>query len=298
MALVAFSEPLQSLRLPNVDPQNRSGTENSLDQKSELLMTPPVSNFTYETSSGVTVSIPSLIAPCQVFGVTPRTTWRVIKSIFARRVADESRADHGIATLAYEMMRVVHHLDLQPSHFQRVAPASVTCGVTDPVVMIYLGHCKALTRAIETDRSILSRSAERNCPLIYLAARSGHNDIVQLLFRYGVDVNATGNTSSPLYPAAFYGHAPVVKQLMARGASVTLKNGFGNLPIDEASSEAIKELISHANDDDLAKLLRRLKDHRLSGPMETIGHDDNIVGYRVLQNLENRSEITTKWKLG
>jgi hypothetical protein len=85
---------------------------------------------------------------------------------------------------------------------------------------------------------------------------------------------------------------------MALGASVTLKNGFGNLPLDGASSESIKDLILRPNDDDLATLLRQLKDHRLSGPIETVAHDGDIVGYRVLRNLENRSRITTRWKPG
>jgi hypothetical protein len=196
------------------------------------------------------------------------------------------------------MMRVVLRLDPNPPYFQQVSPTHVTYDARDPVVMIYIGDCNALARAIQANPSIIFRTAEGNSPLIYLAARAGHNDVVQLLFRYGADVNARGNHSSPLHAATYFGHVPVVKQLMALGASVTFRNSFGRLPVDDASCQAVRDVIMNANVDDLEKMLRQLKDQRLSGRVETIVHENKIVGYRVLRNLEHRRTITKTWKLG
>jgi hypothetical protein len=89
-----------------------------------------------------------------------------------------------------------------------------------------------------------------------------------------------------------------VAQLIALGASVTFKNLYDRLPIDEAATDAIRTLIEKADEDEIATLLRELQKLPLAERVETIVHEGEIVGYRVQRRLEKRSEITSKWKLG
>jgi len=62
------------------------------------------------------------------------------------------------------------------------------------------------------------------------------------------------NGSTPLHAAAFYGHLPVVELLLSCGADPTLKNGFGNTPLDEARTGAIKSVIKNYRVEKLASL--------------------------------------------
>ncbi|WP_257254281.1 ankyrin repeat domain-containing protein, partial [Endozoicomonas sp. SESOKO3] len=56
---------------------------------------------------------------------------------------------------------------------------------------------------------------------LYLAAREGHTDIVQLLIEAGADLNAAlPNGASPLFIAARKGHTDIVKLLIEAGAEL------------------------------------------------------------------------------
>jgi hypothetical protein len=111
-------------------------------------------------------------------------------------------------------------------------------------------------------------------------------------------VNAKGNGSSALHAAVYFGQEPVVRQLIALGASVIFRNLSNSLPVDEAKTEVIKDLILKANDDDVAKLLRELKNMALSRSMETIVYEGAIVGYRAVREIQDRRSIRSTWKLG
>jgi hypothetical protein len=224
--------------------------------------------------------------------------WKTIRAVFMSLVTAESRDARAVATLAYEMMRVLCHRNTLPPFFRQISPSKFSFDVTNPVVMTYIGDASALTRAIDADHSVVEVRAEENCPLVYLAARSGHNDVIQLLFRNGADVNARGNGSSALHAAAFYGQTIVVQQLIALGASVTFRNRYNSLPIEEAATEAIKDCILRAGDDQVGQLLRQLMELKTSSTVETITHDGEIVGYRVLRRVVDRATIISSWKHG
>jgi hypothetical protein len=164
--------------------------------------------------------------------------------------------------------------------------------------MTYIGNLEALRIAMQRNPAVRDITAEEGCPLVYLATRSGYCDIIQLLFRFGADVNAKGNGSSALHAAAYFGQSRIVEFLIGHGASLTFRNRMNNLSFEEASTQVIKDLILNANDDKAASLLRELANLGLSRGVETIVHKGEIVGYRVLRRIEQQSTITANWKVG
>jgi hypothetical protein len=239
-----------------------------------------------------------VINPWEVLAIHETTKWNNVRVIFRNLVRGERRDQRAIATLAYEMMRVTAGHNPLPAYLTRVSPTLFSYDEKDPVVMTYIGECTALSSAIDANPSIMRTRAEKSCPLVYLAARSGHVDVIQMLLRHGADVNARGNGSSALHAAAFFGHSCVVQELIAFGASITFRNRFDNPPADEAATQKIKDLIRKANEDPLALLLRELKSLPVSGNVETIAHHGKTIGYRVLRKLEDRAKITKTWKVG
>jgi ankyrin repeat protein len=58
------------------------------------------------------------------------------------------------------------------------------------------------------------------------------------------EIQKTGST--PLHGAAYYGQTNVVKLLLSYGAKTNIKNNFGHLPIEEAMTEEIVNLIKES----------------------------------------------------
>lgn len=94
--------------------------------------------------------------------------------------------------------------------------------------------------------NVNSRSVSR-APL-FLAAGEGKLRAVQYLIDEGADVNAREpDGNSALTEAAFFGYAPVVKELLVRGADVNAVSASGT-PLDIAISrnnQPIIELLQH-----------------------------------------------------
>ena len=86
----------------------------------------------------------------------------------------------------------------------------------------------------------------------------GHPKIVVALVEAGIDVNqcraSDGNTL--LHVASQQGDAEMVSTLMACNASLTIKNNEGQLPIDVAANDEIRQLI---NDEMVARFDHGLK---------------------------------------
>jgi ankyrin repeat protein len=68
-------------------------------------------------------------------------------------------------------------------------------------------------------------------PIIYLAVRSGHYEIVEYLLRAGCCLNFKDCMSTPMHCAAYYGHYSLIPLLLMYEMPIDIKNKYGNLPI-------------------------------------------------------------------
>jgi ankyrin repeat protein len=70
--------------------------------------------------------------------------------------------------------------------------------------------------------------------LLHIAARLGDLRTIQMLLSAGLNIDQTGDMScTALHYAQMKGHSEVVKYLLDQGASKTVINDFGKLPLDE-----------------------------------------------------------------
>ena len=71
---------------------------------------------------------------------------------------------------------------------------------------------------------------------IWEAARTGNVEAVKQHLAAGADVDATveEDRTTPLHGAALNGHKEVAELLIAKGANVNAKDGFGRTPLDWA----------------------------------------------------------------
>jgi ankyrin repeat protein len=83
---------------------------------------------------------------------------------------------------------------------------------------------------------------------LFLAAGEGRLSAVRYLLDEGADVNLCGeNGDSALTEATYYGHAPVIKELLMRGADVNVISIDGT-PLDIATGRnnpAVIDLLKH-----------------------------------------------------
>ena len=141
---------------------------------------------------------------------------------------------------------------------------------------------------------------ERN--LLYIAARNGHTNVCEYLINKGINVNELQKDgSTPLHGAAYYGQTDVVKLLLSYGAKTNIKNNFGHLPIDEAISEEIKNIIKEGEKDPILKLYQTLISKKIAKKLIPISSKENIVAKKIVCNLINLpneyklKEVESEW---
>ncbi len=67
-------------------------------------------------------------------------------------------------------------------------------------------------------------SPEELIPLMHYAIQKGYSEEVELLVRYGYDLNSFFGDMTPLMTAAWYGQNDIVKILLERGADARIRN--------------------------------------------------------------------------
>ena len=83
---------------------------------------------------------------------------------------------------------------------------------------------------------------------LHIGALHGQPRAVRLLLAHGARVNAveTKGIGTPLHLAAHKGHIATIEYLIVKNADVGLKNRAQRTPLDVASSEEIKALMTEA----------------------------------------------------
>ena len=130
--------------------------------------------------------------------------------------------------------------------------------------------------------------------LLYIAARNGHVSICEYLINKGINVNEIQKTgSTALHGAAYYGQKNVVKLLLNYGAKTNIKNNFGHLPIDEAMTDEIKNLLKESENDLISKLYQNLICKNIANKLIPIYLNKNIIAKKILCNFINLPEEYT-----
>lgn len=103
-------------------------------------------------------------------------------------------------------------------------------------------HASGSTAKDSSKTSSTSASASQ----FYFACRNNEIDVVtsllpKLSLKQIDQVEPNGSTA--LHAAAYFGNEKIVELLLSKGAQRTIKNRFGNTPVDEAKTENIKQLL-------------------------------------------------------
>lgn len=151
-----------------------------------------------------------------------------------------------------------------------------------------IGDCYDLIKEIEKNQNLLffKDPLERN--LLYIAARNGHVKICEYLINKGIKVNELQKDgSTPLHGAAYYGQTNVVKLLLSFGAKTNIKNNFGHLPIDEAMTEEIKNILKESEKDPILALYQTLNSKGIAKKLIPISYEGNIIAKKIVCHLIN-----------
>ncbi|MBA7670082.1 hypothetical protein ES703_78225 [subsurface metagenome] len=116
-----------------------------------------------------------------------------------------------------------------------------------------LGAAVSWGNSIEVVRWLLEKGANPNIldssglgmPLHNAFSVTDETSVMELLIRYGADVNSTDSylKRTPLHYAAKYNKPNAVKLLLDHGASTSVRDEKGDLPIDLANDENVIALL-------------------------------------------------------
>ena len=130
---------------------------------------------------------------------------------------------------------VVGNLPKFKERRQRYFASAATAGSVHRMQLLYLAGANVNSRSVG------------GTPL-FLAAGEGRLNAVRYLLDEGADVNLPGpDGNTALSEATFYGHQPIIKELLVRGADVNVVSINGT-PLDVAVSRnnlAVIDLLKH-----------------------------------------------------
>ena len=110
------------------------------------------------------------------------------------------------------------------------------------------GHADIVELLLKEGIPVNAIGKDNNTPL-HLAANNGHSDIVELLLRKGALIEPlTLSKHTPLHIAAIFNHRRTAELLLEKGASIGAMNGFNYTPLHMAAglgnTDAVELLIS------------------------------------------------------
>lgn len=110
-------------------------------------------------------------------------------------------------------------------------------------------------------RLLFNAGATLKPNLLYFAAESGHDDMVELLLEKGADINeryTTGQSydslDTPLHVASDYGNVSTVRLLLEKGAEVDAKNKGGTTPLYAAVTSGFSS-VNEKNREAIVRML-------------------------------------------
>ncbi|XP_008415388.2 caskin-2 [Poecilia reticulata] len=119
-----------------------------------------------------------------------------------------------------------------------------------PVQVVQLLLSSNMVAALLEDERKEPTDSAYTTPL-HLAARNGHQDVIRLLLKAGIDINKTSKSGTALHEAALYGKTEAVRLLLDAGVDVNIRNTYNQTALDIVNQFTT----SHASKD-IKQLLR------------------------------------------
>ena len=235
------------------------------------------------------INMPLKINPYLILGIEKGATHSKTKNSFREKLSasrnnDELRAK---ICLAYDIIvnnKFYKEWEKDVFKINDELGIDIICGYYYTII----GDCFNLINIIEKNPNLLEFKDPLERNLLYFASRNGHASICEYLINKGIKVNDIQKTgSTPLHGAAYYGQENVVKLLLNYGAKTNIKNNFGHLPIDEAMTDEIKNLIKESEKDPIFKLFQKLLSKNIAKKLIPIFLNGSIVARKILCNLIN-----------
>ena len=244
------------------------------------------------------------INPYLVLGISKNTTPGQTKKIFRKKMSEAKNNDELRAKIcfAYDIIVNKKYYEECENDMYILRLGSKEINIISAYHYTVIGNFLDLMEEIEKNPGLLyfKDPLERN--LLYIAARNGHANICEYLINKGINVNELQKDgSTPLHGAAYYGQTNVVKLLLSYGAKTNIKNNFGHLPIDEAISEEIKNIIKEGEKDPILKLYQTLISKKIAKKLIPISSQENIIAKKIVCNLINLpneyklEEVESEW---
>ena len=90
-----------------------------------------------------------------------------------------------------------------------------------------------------------------------------------------------------MHGAIYYGQTNVVKLLLNYGGKTKIKNNFGHLPIDEAMTEEIKNLLKESEQNPIVKLYQSLLSKNIAKMLIPICLKEEMIEQKIICKLNN-----------
>ena len=244
------------------------------------------------------------INPYLVLGISKDTTPAQTKKIFRKKMSEARNNDELRAKIcfAYDIIVNKKYYEECENEMYILRLGAQKINIISAYHYTVIGDFLDLMEEIEKNQKLLyfKDPLERN--LLYIAARNGHVNICEYLINKGINVNELQKDgSTPLHGAAYYGQTNVVKLLLSYGAKTNIKNNFGHLPIDEAISEEIKNILKEGEKDPILELYQALISKKIAKKLIPISFQGNVVARKIVCNLINLpneyklKEVESEW---
>ena len=242
-------------------------------------------SFEYSTRDGEAVYIPETMDPYKQLGIPYEASPAKTKSAVFREMMKPKRQDRARASLAYHMITSIGN------QYQKT---STIFEIKTPDIFFFaaIGHKKKVIAEIEKDPSLVKSADEYQRTALYIAARCGFSDIIEILIQRGADVNHKQlDNSTPLHVAAYYGQKGIVNLLLVHGADPHLKNNLGHDPVSEAFDD-VKEVFEAYKKDPFQSTVTFFASTNLSQRSRPILFEDTNVGVEVFRSISTLDPIT------
>ena len=239
--------------------------------------------FDYSAAGGGRVKVAQSVWPHHELHVPVSASRSEIKEAYKKAATQSNRQHRVMASLSYHILTTTapgRYTDKDGGQFD----INDRAAKSDVFVMAAVGDTRKLLREISRNKALLKSADEHGRTLLYLTARSGFYDTTEALLKEGAPVNEKQvDGSTPLHGASYYSQRLIVELLLKYGADPTIKNKWGNTPMDEADGE-MSTVISSYKKDGIGQIVTSLVSEKLVNKTRYIEHRGKVVAREVQRN--------------